>query len=34
MASSTHGAESKNMRWLGHHDLGGFGNSGEGLGLQ
>jgi hypothetical protein len=31
---SSNGAESKNMRLLGHHDLGGFGNGGEGLALQ
>ena len=31
---SSNGAEAKNMRLLGHHDLGGFGNGGEGLGLQ
>ncbi len=31
---SSNGAESKNMRLLGHHDLGGFGNCGEGLALQ
>src|SRR5205809_528071 len=28
------GAESKNMRLIGHSDLGGFGNGGEGMGLQ
>jgi hypothetical protein len=28
------GAEAKNIRLLGHHDLGGFGNGGEGLALQ
>ena len=27
-------AESKNMRLIGHSDLGGFGNGGEGMGLQ
>jgi hypothetical protein len=31
---SSNGVESKNMRLLGHHDLGGFGNGGEGLALQ
>lgn len=31
---TTNGAESKNIRLLGHHDLGGFGNGGEGLALQ
>lgn len=30
----TNGAASKNMRLLGHHDLHGFGNGGEGLALQ
>ena len=33
-ASASNGAQSKNIRLLGHHDLGGFGNGGEGLGLQ
>jgi hypothetical protein len=33
-ASTSNGAQSKNIRLLGHHDLGGFGNGGEGLGLQ
>src|SRR5919197_5490707 len=28
------GVESKNMRLIGHSDLGGFGNGGEGMGLQ
>src|SRR3989441_8500982 len=28
------GAESKNMRLIGHSDLGGFGNGGEGMGVQ
>src|SRR5947208_14467427 len=28
------GALSKNMRLLGHNDLGGFGNCGEGLAIQ
>ena len=28
------GALSKNMRLLGHHDLGGFGNCGEGMAIQ
>ena len=32
--SSTNGAMSKNMRLLGHNDLGGFGNGGEGMALQ
>jgi hypothetical protein len=32
--SPANGAQSKNIRLLGHHDLGGFGNGGEGLGLQ
>src|SRR5437764_3735470 len=27
-------AESHNMRLIGHHDLDGFGNGGEGLGIQ
>ena len=31
---SADGTESKNMRLIGHSDLGGFGNGGEGLGLQ
>lgn len=31
---TSNGAASKNMRLIGHHDLGGFGNGGEGLGLQ
>ena len=31
---STHSAMSKNMRLLGHNDLGGFGNGGEGMALQ
>jgi hypothetical protein len=31
---TSNGAEAKNMRLLGHHDLGGFGNGGEGLALQ
>ncbi len=28
------GALSKNMRLLGHNDLGGFGNCGEGMAIQ
>ncbi len=28
------GADSKNMRLIGHNDLGGFGNGGEGMSLQ
>jgi hypothetical protein len=31
---SANGTQSKNMRLIGHHDLGGFGNGGEGMGLQ
>ena len=31
---TTNGAVSNNMRLIGHHDLGGFGNGGEGLALQ
>ena len=33
-SSPANGAQSKHIRLLGHHDLGGFGNGGEGLGLQ
>ena len=28
------GASAKNMRLLGHTDMGGFGNCGEGMALQ
>ena len=32
--ATSNGVESKNMRLIGHHDMGGFGNGGEGMGLQ
>jgi len=32
--ASSNGVESKNMRLIGHNDLGGFGNGGEGMALQ
>jgi hypothetical protein len=32
--SASNGAQSKNIRLLAHHDLGGFGKCGEGLGIQ
>jgi hypothetical protein len=31
---SNHGTAIKNMRLIGHHALDGFGNGGEGMGLQ
>ena len=31
---TTNGAAAKNMRLIGHTDLGGYGNGGEGMGLQ
>ena len=31
---TTDAAESKNLKLISHHDLGGFGNGGEGLALQ
>jgi hypothetical protein len=33
-SGTTNGVDSKNMRLIGHSDLGGFGNGGEGIGLQ
>src|SRR2546429_7659444 len=33
-AMTQNGALSKNMRLLGHNDLGGFGNCGEGMAIQ
>jgi hypothetical protein len=32
--ATSNGAQSKNVRLLAHHDMGGFGKCGEGLGLQ
>lgn len=32
--SGSNGDQAKNIRVLAHHDLGGFGNGGEGLGIQ
>jgi hypothetical protein len=32
--ATSNGVESKNMRLIGHTDLGGHGNGGEGMGLQ
>lgn len=34
VSEKANSAESQNMRLLSHHDLGGFGNGGEGLALQ